>query len=179
MSKLDIVEYPDNRLRLCSQEIQVFDDQLQKLVNDLTDTLYATTGIGLSAPQVGVNQRVLIMDLSESKTQCLAFVNPTITHKAGYAFVKESCLSLPGISASVIRAAEVTVTACNTEGEEIEHQLQGMAAICLQHEIDHLDGALFIDRISRLRTLGIRKKLKTLESAHDNLRITASAYNQS
>lgn len=163
MSLLPIVEYPDGRLRLQAAEVTVFDKNLQELIDNLTETLYATSGIGLSAPQIGKSARALVMDLSDNQSACEVFINPQIQNKAGMAFVKESCLSLPGISANVIRAAQVSIKAQDINGHEFNRELEGMQAVCLQHELDHLDGLLFIDRISRLRAFRFRRTLKSLE----------------
>ncbi|MFK7889647.1 MAG: peptide deformylase [Granulosicoccus sp.] len=163
MSIRKIIEYPDSVLRRRTARIEHFDDKLLRLVEDLKDTLYSSTGIGLSAPQIGESERMLVMDLSDNHSAIEVYVNPAILNKSGMAFVEESCLSLPGISASVVRAAQITVCAQDVRGDTFERVLEGMPAVCLQHELDHLDGTLFIDRISTLRSLRFRKTLKALE----------------
>lgn len=163
MSPGPIVQYPDTRLRSRSDAVDSFDSNLQSHIDALRNTLYETSGIGLSAPQLGENKRVLVMDLSEDRSSFECYVNPMILKKSGLAFVQESCLSLPGIKANVIRAAQVTVRAQTASGDTFERELEGMYAVCLQHELDHLDGILFIDRISRLRALRFRRTLRALE----------------
>lgn len=162
MSALPIIEYPDKRLQSESAPVERFDHELNRLVDNLRDTLYATTGIGLCAPQLGDLRRVLVMDLSESQSDCQEYINPVIRSKSGIAIANESCLSLPGISAKVVRAAQVRVWAQDRHGESFERELDGMYAICLQHELDHLDGKLFIDRLSALRRLPFRSRLDAM-----------------
>ena len=167
------MQYPDARLRCKTDPVNSFDHALQSLIDDLRNTLYESSGIGLSAPQLGESKRVLVMDLSNDKSSFDIYINPEILKKSGLAFVQESCLSLPGIKANVMRAAQLTVRAQTITGEPFERELEGMFAVCLQHELDHLDGILFIDRISRLRALRFRRTLKALEQ-----RNTADAENQ-
>ncbi len=157
-----IVLYPDQRLaELCSKVID-FDDVLTTLIDDLTSTMYTTTGIGLSAPQIGVLQQVMVTDLSDDRTKPQTYINPEIVAKAGLGIANESCLSLPGIAAKVIRSATVQVKALDKHGTPFTQELSGMDAICMQHEIDHLQGKLFIERISAVRRLLIRSKLNEL-----------------
>lgn len=162
MTKLPIVEFPDERLTTPSAPVRQFNIELSDLIDNLTETLYATTGIGLSAPQVGRMQQVMVMDLSDDHSNAQVFINPTIVSKAGFAIADEACLSLPGINAKVIRSAEVVVSACNKSGIQFETTLNGMSAICLQHELDHLNGILFTDRISALRRLQFRSTFAAL-----------------
>lgn len=162
MAILPIVEYPDERLSTPSAPISRFNIELSDLVDDLTETLHATSGIGLSAPQVGRLQQVLVMDLSDDHSEVQVFINPSIVSKCGLAIADEACLSLPGINAKVIRSAEVVVSACDKNGIQFQSTLSGMSAICLQHELDHLNGILFTDRISALRRLQFRSTLSTL-----------------
>ena len=165
MPRLPIIEYPDERLRTQADPVTVFDAALGSLIDDLVETLHATTGIGLCAPQTGNSRRVLVMDLSGDGSAPEAYVNPEILSRSGFAIVDESCLSLPGITAKVVRSAEVRVRASGRDGRTFERDLEGMHAVCLQHESDHLDGKLFTDRLSRLRRLRFRSAFATLERA--------------
>ncbi len=164
MTVQSIVQYPDPQLLAQSAVVTQFGDPLQTIINDLTHTLYATTGIGLSAPQIGVLQQVLVTDLTDDRTHVNVYINPEITAKAGYAIAHESCLSLPGIEAKVIRSAVVHVKALDKDGAPFEQELSGMDAICMQHEVDHLQGKLFISRISRWRRWFLRTQLSKLQS---------------
>lgn len=157
MTRRAILEDPDPRLRLPSEPVDRFDAGLARLVGDLCDTLYAGSAIGLSAPQIDDRRRVLVMDLSETRSAPQVFVNPTILSRgSARGLVEESCLSLPGVSAKVLRAVQLRVAAQDADGRPFERDLADMEAVCLQHEIDHLDGVLFTDRLSLLRRLGLR-----------------------
>ncbi|MFK7892370.1 MAG: peptide deformylase [Granulosicoccus sp.] len=166
MAQLDIVEYPDPVLRQVAKPVSVFDAALQELTDNLTDTLYCTSGIGLCAPQIGYSQQLLVMDLSEDQTKLEVFINPKILSKSGFAIAEERCLSIPGVAAKVIRAGVVQISAQNIQGQTFEQTLEGMSAICMQHEIDHLQGTLFIDRVSRLRGLLFKRALRSLDVKH-------------
>lgn len=163
MAALDITQYPDPLLRQQAAGISVFDDTLARLANDLFETLYCSSGIGLCAPQVGHSVQLLVMDLSDDHSAPEVFVNPVIIDKAGFAIADESCLSIPGITAKVIRSGVVQIEARDLQGKPFEREYQGMKAICLQHEIDHLQGKLFIDHLSRLRKIRFRRTLQALE----------------
>ncbi len=156
MARLPILEYPDPRLRLRSQEVECFDADLSRLVDDLIETLHATGGIGLSAPQVDDRRRVLVMDHSGDASRPELFVNPVILADGALGLVEESCLSVPGLVGNVIRATELRVRAQDREGACFERDLSGMEAVCLQHELDHLEGRLFVDRLSFLKRLRFR-----------------------
>lgn len=153
-----ILEYPDPRLRQPSAPVATFDADLARLVEDLLLTLYGTSGIGLSAPQTGTSSRVLVMDHSGDATAPEVYVNPEILERAAFGLVEESCLSLPGITGNVLRATKVRVRARDQQGNAFERGLAGMPAVCLQHEIDHLNGKLFIDRLWFWRRLLIRAR---------------------
>jgi peptide deformylase len=159
MSILPIVEYPDPRLRQRADPVTTFDASLAQLVEDMRETLAATKGIALSAPQTGDRRRVVVVDLPGDATTPALYVNPEILARAAPGFVEESCLSVPGIIGSVWRATKVTVRACDNSGEPFERRLEGMHAVCLQHEIDHLEGRLFIDRLWLVRRLIVRSRL--------------------
>ena len=160
MAVLDILEYPDEALRQVSVPVQVFDSTLQGLVEDLLETLERSGAIGLSAPQAGVLQRVLVVHVPGDDYGAQVYINPEILGRARLGLVEESCLSVPGIVGNVMRATQVHVRAQDPSGQYFERALQGMHAVCLQHEIDHLDGKLFVDYISEAKRTRIRKRLE-------------------
>lgn len=171
MARLAILEYPDPRLHEAAAPVVAFDAALAGLIDDLFETLYATSGIGLSAPQVGVLRQVSVMDLSADRNEPQVFVNPEITARARWGLVEESCLSVPGVVANVVRATRVTVHASDRAGEAFERALEDMHAVCIQHEADHLAGKLFIDRLSLPRRLHARARAR----AHARRTATAAA----
>lgn len=157
MAKREVLEAPDPRLRRSAEPVSAFDADLAGLVADLIDTMRAHNAIGLSAPQLGDGRRVLVVDTAGDGAEPAVYVNPEILSKgSALGLVEESCLSVPGVNANVIRPVEVTVRAQDPDGRPFERALSGMDAICLQHEIDHLDGVLFVDRLSFLRRLALR-----------------------
>lgn len=160
MTVLTVLHYPDDRLRTVAKPVAEITAQTRQLVADMLDTMYDENGIGLAATQVNVHQRVVVIDISESRDQPQVFINPEIISKSGDTTYEEGCLSVPQSYANVERAAEVTVKAQNTEGEWFELQADGLLAICLQHELDHLVGKLFIDYLSPLKRDRIKKKLE-------------------
>jgi len=157
MTVRSIIEYPDERLRQVAVEVTEFDAELHQLVDDLLDTFRATTGIGLCAPQLGDARRVLVVDASDDRDQPVAYVNPQIMAKRGMCFVEERCLSVPDFAGLVRRSPEVLVRAQDRDGELFERHLSGMDAVCMQHEIDHLEGVLFVDRLSWWRKIWFRR----------------------
>lgn len=161
--KLSILEYPDEALTSRCSEVTRFDQTLTHFVDDLIHTLRCTPGIGLSAPQVGNNQRIFVMDLSSDNSDTQVYINPELIDKSGFAIADEACLSLPGVKAKVIRSAAVAVRAYGLDGLMFERELQGMFSICFQHELDHLEGTLFIDRVSAPRSWLFRSRLAELE----------------
>jgi len=161
MTILDILEFPDPRLRTVAEPVEVVDDSIRSLVDDLLATMYAAPGIGLAATQVNVHKRLLVMDVSDDHSQPMVFINPTVEildEELGE--YDEGCLSVPGFYETVHRPQRIRVTALDTEGRENSLELDGLAAVCLQHEIDHLDGKLFVDYLSPLKRQRIRKKLE-------------------
>jgi peptide deformylase len=160
MARLQILEYPDPRLRIRAVPVTKFDAALAQLVDDMFETMYAAPGIGLAASQVDVHQRLIVIDVSEKKDQRLVFCNPEILSKEGVATTEEGCLSVPGIFDDVQRAAKVRARAQDAAGQAFEIDLEGLAAVCLQHEMDHLEGKLFVDYLSDLKRDRIRKKLE-------------------
>ena len=160
MAKLNILEFPDPRLKTVAKEIENFDDQLKKLVEDMTETMYQANGIGLAATQVNVHKRLLVLDISEDRDQPRVYINPQILEQSGEQTCEEGCLSVPGVYASVKRAEKVTIKAQDVEGKFFEEQLEELHAVCIQHEMDHLIGRLFVDYLSPLRRNMVRKKLE-------------------
>ncbi len=160
MALLPILEYPDPRLRERALPVTQFDEALGQLVDDMLQTMYAAPGIGLAATQVNVRRRVLVMDVSEERNEPLVFINPEIVSREGVAKTEEGCLSVPGIFDEVERAARVRVQAQDRTGEVFQRDLDGAIAVCLQHEMDHLEGKLFVDYLSDLKRERIRKKLE-------------------
>ena len=159
MALLTVLHYPDSRLRLKAQPIERVDDGIRTLAADMLETMYAEAGIGLAATQVNVQQRIVVIDLSEDRSQPLYLINPVIVMREGNAESREGCLSVPGLFDSVRRAERVRVEALGLEGERVEMDCEGLFAFCIQHEIDHLDGRLFIDRLSPLKRRRMQKKL--------------------
>ena len=160
MSQLTILEYPDPRLRTKAQPVVVFDAALQTLVDDMFETMYAAPGIGLAATQVNVHRQLLILDISEEKNQPLVLVNPRILASEGCQTYQEGCLSVPGIYADVERADRITVEALDRHGQPLKLDADGLLAVCIQHEMDHLAGKLFVDYLSPLKRDLVRKKLE-------------------
>jgi peptide deformylase len=160
MAVLSILEYPDTRLRARALPVTQFDQAGGQLGDDMLQTMYSAPGIGLAATQVGVRQQVLVIDISEERNQPLVFVNPQIVSREGTAKTEEGCLSVPGVFDEVERASKVRVLARDRNGEAFEQDLEGQLAVCLQHEMDHLDGKLFVDYLSDLKRERIRKKLE-------------------
>jgi peptide deformylase len=160
MAKLEILEFPDQRLRTVAKPVERFDAELARLVEDMTETMYGAQGIGLAATQVNVHRRLLVLDVSERQDTPRVYVNPEIVFAEGEETCEEGCLSVPGIYAEVSRAETVRVAAQDINGEKFEEDLDGMHAICLQHEMDHLDGKLFVDYLSPLKRRLVSRKLE-------------------
>lgn len=160
MTTLDILHFPDPRLRNVAQPVVQVDDTIRKLVDDMFETMYAAPGIGLAATQVNVDKRIIVIDVSEEKDQPLCLINPEILARDGVEEMEEGCLSVPGVFELVERADHVRVRALNRDGESIEMEAGDLLAVCIQHEIDHLDGKLFVDYLSPLKRARIRKKLE-------------------
>ncbi len=160
MAILDVLNYPDERLRRPSRPVEAIDERLHGLIEDMLETMYSEQGIGLAAPQINHHLRLLVMDTSDSRDQPLALVNPEITEAQGEQEGEEGCLSLPGIYETVARAAQITVCFQDREGFQREEAFSGLPARCIQHEIDHLDGKLFVDYLSKLKRDRLRKKLE-------------------
>ena len=160
MATLEILEFPDPRLRTKAVSVETVDDSIRRLVADMLETMYAASGIGLAATQVDVHKRILVLDVSEERDQPHVFINPEITASRGGQVYEEGCLSVPGIYAEVSRADWIEVKALNEAGEPITVEVDGLMAVCLQHEMDHLEGKLFVDYLSPLKRQRVRKKLE-------------------
>ena len=159
MAELEILTYPDKRLRQVAKPVTKFDDSLRKLSEDMAETMYAAPGIGLAAVQVDVAQRLVVMDLSEEKNQLLVLVNPEIVKQEGSVCMQEGCLSVPEVYADVERAEKISLRAQDINGKTFEIEADELLAVCIHHEIDHLNGKVFVDYLSRMKRDRIRKKL--------------------
>ncbi|MDN5849993.1 MAG: peptide deformylase [Nitrococcus sp.] len=160
MASLDILHYPDPQLRTRAQSVVSVTDEIRRLIEDLFETMYDAPGIGLAATQVNVHERVLVIDISEAKDAPLAFINPQILERRGEEEMQEGCLSVPGYFDTVTRAEWIKVRALDRRGEPFELETDGLLAVCIQHEVDHLDGKLFVDYLSELKRKRLRKKLE-------------------
>ncbi len=165
MALLPILHYPDPRLHTIAAPVRVVDDRIRKLISDMAETMYAAPGVGLAATQVDVHERLLIIDISDAHDGLLAFVNPEIVERSGEVETEEGCLSVPGIFDEVTRAERVTVRALNRHGEPFTMKADGLLAVCIQHEIDHLDGKVFVEYLSRLKQTRIAAKMKKQQRA--------------
>jgi len=159
MSLLNILHFPDERLRTRAQPVEVVNGEIKQLVSDMFETMYAAPGIGLAATQVDVHRRIIVIDTSEDKNSPLCLINPEILSRQGEQQYEEGCLSVPGFYEPVIRADQIRVKALDKEGKEFELDADGLLAVCIQHEMDHLQGKLFVDYLSEMKRSRIRKKL--------------------
>ncbi len=162
---LEILKFPDPRLRVKSETITEFDDSLKKIVDDMAETMYNAPGVGLAAPQVGILKRLFIIDISKEKTDLKVFINPTILKMEGEVCDEEGCLSIPGEYANVTRAAVVEVAAQDIKGNEFILRAEGLMARAIQHELDHLNGTLFLDRLPSFKRESIKKHIKRRQLA--------------
>lgn len=163
MALLEILHYPDSRLRTLAQPVAQVDDEIRALVDNMFETMYAAPGIGLAATQVNSDRRVVVIDVSEDRSNPLCLINPEILEIRGSEEMEEGCLSVPGFFETVQRADWVRARALDRDGKEFELETEGLLAVCIQHEIDHLDGKLFVDYLSQLKRTRIRKKLEKQE----------------
>lgn len=159
MSLLTILEYPDKRLRTVATPIDVVDDALRALIDDMFETMYDAPGIGLAATQVNVHKQLIVMDISEDRSEPRVFINPRIVAKDGSQIYQEGCLSLPNVFADVKRWNKITVDALDRDGREFSLEADGLLAVCIQHEMDHLAGKVFVDHLSPLKRALAEKKL--------------------
>lgn len=162
MAILPILHYPDPRLRNRAQPVERVDDEVRRLVDDMFETMYQAPGIGLAAPQLGVAKSIIVIDISEQRNAPHVFINPRLVELEGVTQFEEGCLSVPGIYEEVERASRIRVEAINSQGENFTLEAEGLLAVCIQHEIDHLDGKLFVDYLSELKRQRIRKKMEKL-----------------
>jgi peptide deformylase len=162
LSILNILEFPDERLRKKAVVVKMVDDSIRKLIDDMLETMYESRGVGLAATQVNVHQRIIVIDVSEEKDSPLCLINPEIIEKDGVEESEEGCLSVPGFFEKVKRAEHVRVKALDREGQPFEIEARDLLSICVQHEIDHLNGKLFVDYISPLKRQRIKKKLEKI-----------------
>lgn len=160
MAILHILHYPDPHLRIKAMPVPTVDDEVRRLIDDMLETMYNAPGIGLAAPQVAVSKRVIVIDISEQKNDPVCLVNPEIMAKHDTEQMEEGCLSVPGIYEMVERAARIEFKALDREGNPVEMDIDGLLAVCIQHEIDHLEGKLFVDYLSEMKRKRIRKKVE-------------------
>lgn len=159
MALLPILRYPDPRLHTQAQAVESVTDDIRQLIADMAETMYEAPGIGLAATQVNVHRRVVVIDVSEDQSALTALINPEILERTGEQVCEEGCLSVPGVYEKVSRAERVRVRALNAKGEPFELEAEGLLAVCIQHEIDHLDGKVFVEYLSALKLSRIKGKL--------------------
>lgn len=160
MAILHILHFPDPRLRIKAQPVDQVDDSVRRLIDDMLETMYDAPGIGLAAPQVNVSKQLIVIDISESRTAPVCLVNPVIMEREGTETMEEGCLSVPGIYEPVERAASIRVQALGRDGKKYELKADGLLAVCIQHEMDHLEGKLFVDYLTEMKRQRIRKKIE-------------------
>lgn len=166
MARLDILHYPDARLHTVAKPVEAVDARIRTLVDDMAETMYAANGIGLAATQVNVHERVIVIDLSEARNELRVFINPELVAKSGQVEGEEGCLSVPGIYDRVTRAERVTVRALDRDGKTFELEADGLLAVCIQHEMDHLMGKVFVEYLSGLKRNRIKTKLAKQAREH-------------
>jgi len=159
MTILNILKYPDPRLYKVADEVKVIDSKIKDLISDMAETMYGAPGIGLAATQVDVHQRIIVIDISEDKDNLLVMINPTILEQRGEKLNQEGCLSVPEVFEKVKRAEWIKISALDKNGKKFELQADGLLAVCIQHEMDHLEGKVFVDYLSNLKKNRIKKKL--------------------
>ena len=159
MTILNILKYPDQRLYTIANEVKVVNSKIKKLISDMAETMYSAPGIGLAATQVDVHQRIIVIDISEDKNNLLVLINPRLLEKRGEETNKEGCLSVPEVFEKVKRAEWIKVSALDENGKKFELEAEGLLAVCIQHEVDHLLGKVFVDYLSNLKKNRIKKKL--------------------
>lgn len=169
MSILSIIHLPDPRLRAPNESITCFDDALQKLISDMFETMYVAKGIGLAAPQIAVNKKLAVIDVSNNKSETLCLINPEIVESRGEALMEEGCLSIPGFYDKALRSLWVKLSALDKDGNPYEIEAEGLLAHCIQHEVDHLNGKLFLDHLSPLKRQLARKKIEKIKKRQGNI----------
>lgn len=165
MAIMEILRFPDDRLKTKAKKVDQITQWHKDLAADMLETMYAAPGIGLAATQVDVHEQLLVVDVSEDKSDPMVLINPQIIEQSGHEIMEEGCLSVPEIYAEVERAEQIKVRALNLEGESIEIDAEGILAVCIQHEMDHLKGILFVDYLSKLKRDRIKKKLEKLNKS--------------
>ncbi|ENP8456849.1 peptide deformylase [Photobacterium damselae] len=166
MSLLPVLMFPDDRLRTIAQPVDKVDAEIQQIVDDMLETMYHEEGVGLAATQVNIHRRIVVIDTSSTRDQPMVLINPEITATSGDDGIEEGCLSVPGSRAYIPRAAEVSVTALDRDGQSYRFEADGLLAICVQHELDHLNGKLFVDYLSPLKRQRIKQKLEKLQRSN-------------
>ncbi|WED21810.1 peptide deformylase [Vibrio sp. JC009] len=167
MSVLQVLVFPDDRLRTVAKPVEEVTPEIQQIIDDMIETMYAEEGIGLAATQVNIHQRIVVIDISDSRDQPMVLINPEITEKRGEDGIEEGCLSVPGARALIPRAHEVSVKALNRDGKEFTFEAEDLLAICVQHELDHLEGKLFVDYLSPLKRKRIKDKLEKIKKFNE------------
>jgi len=162
VSILTILEFPDKRLRTVAEEVEQVDASIKTLVDDMLETMYASKGVGLAATQVNVHKRIIVMDVSENKQEPICLINPDIIERDGVETSEEGCLSVPGFFEKVSRAQHIKIRALNRDGESFELEARDLLAVCIQHEMDHLEGKLFVDYLSAFKRNRIKAKLEKI-----------------
>jgi peptide deformylase len=160
VAKLPILQYPDPRLHTVAQPVTRVDDEIRQLINDMAETMYAAPGVGLAATQVDVHKRIVVVDTSPARDGLNALINPEIIESSGDADLEEGCLSVPGIYDKLKRAQRIRVRALGTDGQPYELEAEGLKAVCIQHEMDHLDGKVFVEKLSRMKQQRILAKIR-------------------
>ncbi|OOE57199.1 peptide deformylase [Salinivibrio sp. ML323] len=166
MALLNVLTFPDERLRTVAKPVDAVTPEIQKMADDMVETMYAQDGIGLAATQVDFHQRMVVIDVSDTRDQPMVLINPEIIEKRGEEGIEEGCLSVPSARALVPRAAEVTVKALDRDGNPIQFDADDLLAICVQHELDHLEGKLFVDYLSPLKRQRIKQKMEKIKRAN-------------
>ncbi|MCC4800510.1 peptide deformylase [Enterovibrio norvegicus] len=167
MSVLQVLTFPDDRLRTVAKPVENVTPEIQKIVDDMLETMYDEEGIGLAATQVDIHQRIVVIDISDNREEAMVLINPEIIEKRGEDGIEEGCLSVPGARALVPRASEVTVKALDRDGNAYQFDADDLLAICVQHELDHLEGKLFVDYLSPLKQQRIKQKLEKIKRANE------------
>ncbi len=175
MARLPILEYPDPRLRIRAERVTNVDAQTRRLIDDMFETMYAAPGIGLAATQVDVHKRIIVIDVSEEHDEPVCLVNPEIVNAEGRFNAEEGCLSVPGLYDYVERAEKITVRALDRNGQPFEREAEGLLAVCIQHEMDHLEGKLFVDYLSALKRERIKKRYQKKAKREEPAPVGASA----
>ena len=165
MALLEILHFPDPRLRLRAKPVAQVDDQVRQAVRDMFETMYNAPGIGLAATQVNIQQQIIVIDISEDKSEPICLINPEILKSEGSEETQEGCLSVPGFYENVKRSERITVRAVDEQGKSVKIEADGLLAVCIQHEMDHLNGKLFVDYLSPLKRQRIKKKLLKMEKS--------------